>query len=333
MSAPSSISRRRTFWPCGPVWCVTRFMPSIFLDRSLTSSSDFATFTPPPLPRPPAWICAFTTQTLPPSFFAASTASSTEKQANPRGVGTPKPRRISFPWYSWIFMGRYRPWLSLPAALTAVKPSGRGLLFLSGVPLRIPAAHRFGAGLERVAVVELEGLLAVRALLLHLAGEGLDRRGGQAAQHLGDVRAALHAAELRAHAFPEVAHQVEPDQLLVSRRDVLAAVGIGHRVRDRAGIEDVHVPVDGDAQRHVVDRLAGAAHARLHVHVVVLHVGEVRLEVEQPVLPLVALVAHAARVRELALDFGHREGHEGRFSLCVIGFYMTQSGWYGACGE
>jgi hypothetical protein len=36
-----------------------------------------ASLTPPPLPRPPAWICAFTTQTAPPSFCAASLASRT----------------------------------------------------------------------------------------------------------------------------------------------------------------------------------------------------------------------------------------------------------------
>ena len=41
---------------------------------SAVSKSDFATFTPPPLPRPPACICAFTTQLLPPSWVAADTA-------------------------------------------------------------------------------------------------------------------------------------------------------------------------------------------------------------------------------------------------------------------
>ena len=35
-------------------------MPSAF---SRTASSPFETLTPPPFPRPPAWICAFTTQT------------------------------------------------------------------------------------------------------------------------------------------------------------------------------------------------------------------------------------------------------------------------------
>src|SRR5512135_3652030 len=79
-------------------------MPRISPAYCLTSSGDLATFTPPPLPRPPAWICAFTTHTLPPSCCAAATASSTLKQATPRGVGTPNSRNIAFRWYSWIFM-------------------------------------------------------------------------------------------------------------------------------------------------------------------------------------------------------------------------------------
>src|SRR5207247_10543289 len=39
-----------------------------------------------------------------PSSRAAVAASSTEKQGTPRGVATAYLRRISFAWYSWIFM-------------------------------------------------------------------------------------------------------------------------------------------------------------------------------------------------------------------------------------
>ena len=53
------------------------------------ASMVLATFTPPPLPRPPAWIWALTTHTGPPSFCAASTASCTVKAGMPRGTGTP----------------------------------------------------------------------------------------------------------------------------------------------------------------------------------------------------------------------------------------------------
>ncbi|CFN64087.1 Uncharacterised protein [Bordetella pertussis] len=97
MSAPSSISRRRTFWPCGPVWCVTSCMPRISDDSWRTSSIERPSLTPPPLPRPPAWICALTTQTGPPSFSAAATASSTEKAGIPRGTVTPNCFSSSLP--------------------------------------------------------------------------------------------------------------------------------------------------------------------------------------------------------------------------------------------
>jgi len=75
-------------------------MPRICEAFSRTSAIDLATLTPPPLPRPPAWICAFTTHTEPPSSSAARTASSTLNAGMPRGTGTPYSRRICLPWYS-----------------------------------------------------------------------------------------------------------------------------------------------------------------------------------------------------------------------------------------
>ena len=58
------------------------------------SSGDLASLTPPPLPRPPAWIWALTTHRPPSSsqIFAASSALSVTL---PLGVATPYRRRIS----------------------------------------------------------------------------------------------------------------------------------------------------------------------------------------------------------------------------------------------
>ena len=92
----------------------------------------------------------------------------------------------------------------------------------------------------------------------------------------------------------------------------LAAAGIGHRVGLARGVDHGEVAVDGEAQPHVVDRLPGAAHAGLQRVVVALDVGEVRLDVPQAVGALVALVAHAARVPQLALDVGNRQWHKAR---------------------
>src|SRR6185437_3986817 len=79
-------------------------MPSMRLASFSTSSMDFTTLTPPALPRPPAWICAFTTHTGPPSSCAPLTASSMENAGTPRGTGTPNSRSTALAWYSWIFM-------------------------------------------------------------------------------------------------------------------------------------------------------------------------------------------------------------------------------------
>src|SRR5262245_43668498 len=167
-------------------------------------------------------------------------------------------------------------------------------------------------GVERVALVELERPAAVGALLGHLAGESLDRRGGKAAEHLGEVRAALHAAEQLLDVLAEAARQIEPDQLAVLGRDGLAAARIRHPVGARRGVEDGERAVDGDADPHLVDRVARAPHAGLHRVVVTLDVGEVRFDVPESVAALVALVARTAGMSQLALDGADRQWHRAR---------------------
>src|SRR4029079_5915466 len=107
MSTACSTRRRFTSLPPGPVWCVTRFIPRIFCAVSRAAAAPFTTFTPPPLPRPPAWICALTTtnslSVSAISAFAAASASSGLNAGRPLGTGTPSFLRISFAWYSWIF--------------------------------------------------------------------------------------------------------------------------------------------------------------------------------------------------------------------------------------
>src|SRR4051812_30562009 len=97
---------RFTTLPFGPVWCVTRVEPSRRVASLSTSSIDLTTLTPPALPRPPACIWAFTTQTGPPNSLAAFTASPTENAGTPCATGTPNFARTAFAWYSWIFIRR-----------------------------------------------------------------------------------------------------------------------------------------------------------------------------------------------------------------------------------
>src|SRR5581483_8319205 len=79
MGSVSSMSTRCTMRPSGPVWWVTRRMPSMLAAISPASCWDRAILTPPPLPRPPAWIWALTTTACAPrsnSLRAANSASS-----------------------------------------------------------------------------------------------------------------------------------------------------------------------------------------------------------------------------------------------------------------
>src|SRR5487761_91842 len=104
MSSPSSISKRRTIRPSAPVCGVTSFIPRICPASSDACSADRASFTPPAFPRPPAWICAFTTTTGVPNFCAAAFASSFSNTTSPRGVSTPNFARMDLAWYSCIFI-------------------------------------------------------------------------------------------------------------------------------------------------------------------------------------------------------------------------------------
>ena len=83
-------------------------VPSIALAASRTSSGVLTSFTPPALPRPPAWICALTTQWLPPIALAASAASLAVRATRPGGTGMPTSANSCLAWYSWKFMRHLR---------------------------------------------------------------------------------------------------------------------------------------------------------------------------------------------------------------------------------
>src|SRR5207248_8368037 len=85
---PCSTRSRRTTLPCGPVWCVTSVLPRSSAAAARAAATSRTSLTPPALPRPPAWICAFTTHGKP-RRSAVATASSTVKHAWPSGTATP----------------------------------------------------------------------------------------------------------------------------------------------------------------------------------------------------------------------------------------------------
>src|SRR5947209_17272506 len=104
-----------------------------------------------PLPRPPAWICALTTQTGPPSSFAAFAASPGFSTGTPRETGTPNSRSTAFAWYSWMFISSPRR-----AAARIVRASRESRVdLLAGFDQALHGRHRFGEHLF-LARVELD---------------------------------------------------------------------------------------------------------------------------------------------------------------------------------
>src|SRR5208283_2735681 len=240
-------------------------MPRIAVASARTSALDLATLTPPPLPRPPAWICALTTHTPPPRLAAAFTASSTENAGMPRGVGTPKRRRISLPWYSWIF-----------TACSPARPSGG-----AAIPLRIILAHRVSRGLERMTAIELKWLALALFDFAPQPREHLDRRGRQVRQQLGKMAAPLDPAHRVVQRLAKAVQDAGADELGIRRFDAVAGSHVGHGVGGYADLADKVVGPDRDPRPHVVHGITGSAHAGKERVVVILDIGEMALELKK----------------------------------------------------
>src|SRR5687767_9809262 len=96
--AMSDASVTSTFSTVRPLICMPRMADAF----SRASAASLASFTPPALPRPPACTCAFTTTCFPIRAAICCTSSGVVA-TSPGGIGTPRARRISFAWYSWMF--------------------------------------------------------------------------------------------------------------------------------------------------------------------------------------------------------------------------------------
>src|SRR5216684_1308861 len=221
-------------------------MPCILLKSWPASSGLLAIFTPPPLPRPPAWICAFTTQTgLPPAInsLAAAIASAGLWTSFPRGTTTPNPRRISFAWYSWIFM-----------AGRGIHPSEGRRNQKSGRPVRSLAEQRLEAvaldGPAEVVPLRVRAvqLLQNRELLgrLHPLGDDFEveaLRQGEDGVH--DLRPLLRLADALDEAAVDL-ERVDGELVQVAERRVAGAEVVeieAHAHRPQLGHVVGHVAV------------------------------------------------------------------------------------------
>ena len=105
-----------TRWTMSPLM----LMPRIFSAAAPASAGFLASFTPPAVPRPPAWTWAFTT-TVPPTRRAMDSASEGVDATSPSGMGMPAARNRARPWYSCRFT-----WSSYRGDSRRTRRSGNG---------------------------------------------------------------------------------------------------------------------------------------------------------------------------------------------------------------
>src|SRR6478609_7566065 len=252
-------------------------MPRIFSATPRASfAPPFTTFTPPPLPRPPAWICALTTTTGAPVsvmiLVAACSASSTVKQGMPFGTAMPYFANSCLPWYSWIFIDSRLRFHDVDDLLHAVGAGlEHGLLLRRQLDVDdlLDAAgaddHRHAEVQVLVAVLTVEvGGGRQQSLLVQQVGFGHDdgavgRRVERARAHQIDDFAAAFAG-----AVDHFGQLVGRDQLLDR-----------HAV-DRAVVEGRHHVVTVAAEHHgahVFDAGAGLARQEQREASAVEHAG------------------------------------------------------------
>ena len=103
MSAPSSTRRRRTFCAAGPVWCVTSCMPRIFPAEITDLVDRFGDLDPAALAAAAGVDLRLDDPDGTVERLGRANGLVDAEGGMPRGVAMPNLRKISLPWYSWIF--------------------------------------------------------------------------------------------------------------------------------------------------------------------------------------------------------------------------------------
>ena len=202
------------------------------------SSIERASLTPPPLPRPPAWICALTTQTGPPSVLRGlDRLVDGERRDAPRhGHAELREdflalvlvdlhvailiRRASFARIANAFARpRIRPrrgttWGSTRArcrSSSRARGSGRAGKACPGLVLAAQSRERLHGGSRQVA------------------------------EQLGEMRAAVHAAQRVVQSLAKSIDEVGADELAVIGTDLVAGAGVRHALGAHLDGEDVEL--------------------------------------------------------------------------------------------
>ena len=203
MSAPSSISRRRTFWPCGPGLVGDELHAEDLRRRARRPRRASLR----ELDAAALAAAAGVDLRLDDPDRAAELLRRLDRLVDAEGrdsraaPGCRSWRKISLPWYSWIFMA-----VSLARIQrVAARPERRGRADTSAGSRRARSRRRNAAhGSDRAGTACCALRPSPRVSITSPAKACIDRRR-QHLRELGDVGAAVHAAEALAHRLAKAA--------------------------------------------------------------------------------------------------------------------------------
>src|SRR6266702_1573202 len=280
MSLAVVTNTRWTVWPL-------MSMPRMAAALASVSSGVSASFTPPALPRPPVFTCAFTT-TVCPNRSAAARACAGVVATAPGSTGTPWAAKRSFAWYS------YRSTLESPdygsdgaagAALVADRGRSRAGLRAGSsglMPWGLPRGRRrLGAAVELVRPYRPRSRPVSRWPVKsvtdggefgHRTGSGLGiLRCHVGADPVHDVLGRRARREhLRDAEFGQLRDVLVRDDPAAEHHDVVGAP-VGEQLDDllrrlaQAGVDDLD-PGVAQGTRHHLDAPVVAVEARLGDH-------------------------------------------------------------------
>ena len=112
--------------------------------------------------------------------------------------------------------------------------------------------------------------------------------------------AAVNAAHRIVQALAKTPHEVCANELPIRGADLIARAWIRHSIGARLDRANGVLPIDRNAHVHRVNRLTGSSVARQQKKIVILDVGEMRIDVEQTIVAFETFVRDTPFVKALA---------------------------------
>ena len=169
---------------------------------------------------------------------------------------------------------------------------------------------------EGVALIKFKGfdsaICAARVIpvLQIIERKCLDGGSGQDGSKFVKVGASLNSVEALTQGRAEAFEEVETDHLLVRRRDNVAIAGKGNRAQDGLHIDNICLVIDSQAQQDVMNGHVGREDTVGEMDIVILGVGQARVDFPQIVVTPKNLDRNGAGVLEGARARGCGKGHD-----------------------